>query len=123
MHGVRVGQDIVQSWTIVNTVMNLVKSSLAIISSKLMMRKETTLETSDFYIHLTRLITREDFIEFCRRETYRSYNGNGSSTFLKCRELLTPVGAAVIWAFLFLCHIIRKSSLSGHKYYVLAAGC
>jgi hypothetical protein len=31
------------------------------------------LETSVSFIHLTRLSTREDFIESCRRESFRSY--------------------------------------------------
>jgi hypothetical protein len=31
------------------------------------------LETSVSFMHLTRLIAREDFIESCRREIFRSY--------------------------------------------------
>jgi hypothetical protein len=38
-----------------------------------MMMTETALETSVFYGHLTQLIAREDFIEFSRRESYRSF--------------------------------------------------
>jgi hypothetical protein len=37
------------------------------------MRTESALETSVSYGHLTRLIAREDFIEFSSRESYRSY--------------------------------------------------
>jgi hypothetical protein len=36
------------------------------------MRPETDLETSVLFGHLTRLIAREDFIEFSHRESYRS---------------------------------------------------
>jgi hypothetical protein len=31
-------------------------------------------ETSVSFIHLTRLIAREEFIESCRRESFRSYS-------------------------------------------------
>jgi hypothetical protein len=41
--------------------------------TSLMMKTETVLETSASFIHLTRLIAREDFIESCRRESFRSY--------------------------------------------------
>jgi hypothetical protein len=40
--------------------------------TSLMMKIEMVLETSVSFIHLTRLIAREDFIEFCRRESFRS---------------------------------------------------
>jgi hypothetical protein len=40
--------------------------------TSLMMRTEMVLETSVSFIHLTRLITREGFIESCRRESFRS---------------------------------------------------
>jgi hypothetical protein len=39
----------------------------------MMMKTETVLETSVSFIRLTRLIAREDFIESCRRESFRSY--------------------------------------------------
>jgi hypothetical protein len=38
-----------------------------------MMKTETFLETSVYFIHLTRLIAREDSIESCRWESFRSY--------------------------------------------------
>jgi hypothetical protein len=40
----------------------------------LMMGTEMVFETSVLYSHLTRLIAPEDFIEFSRRESSRSYN-------------------------------------------------
>jgi hypothetical protein len=39
----------------------------------LMMEAEMASETLRFYQQLTRLVTREDFIEFSRRENFKSY--------------------------------------------------
>jgi hypothetical protein len=40
----------------------------------LMMLTEMDIETSVYYVHLTRLIAREDFIKFTRRESTKTYN-------------------------------------------------
>jgi hypothetical protein len=39
-----------------------------------MMMTEMDIETSVYYVHLTRLIVREDFIKFTRRESTKTYN-------------------------------------------------
>jgi hypothetical protein len=39
----------------------------------LMMMTEMDIETSVYYVHLTRLIAREDFIKFTRRESTKTY--------------------------------------------------
>jgi hypothetical protein len=39
-----------------------------------MMMTEMDIETSVYYVHLTRLIAREDFIKFTRRESTKTYN-------------------------------------------------
>jgi len=52
------------------------------------MMTETILETSVSYTHLTRLIAREDFIEFRRRENSGSYIGNEMSGFIKGDKFL-----------------------------------
>jgi hypothetical protein len=39
----------------------------------LMMEAEMVSETLGFYPQLTRLVAREDFIEFSRRESFKSY--------------------------------------------------
>jgi hypothetical protein len=38
-----------------------------------MMMTEMDIETSVYYVHLTRLIAREDFIKFTRRESTKTY--------------------------------------------------
>jgi hypothetical protein len=38
-----------------------------------MMMTEMDIETSVYYVHLTRLIAREDFIKFTRREGTKTY--------------------------------------------------
>jgi hypothetical protein len=38
------------------------------------MMTEMDIETSVYYVHLTRLIAREDFIKFTRRESTKDYN-------------------------------------------------
>jgi hypothetical protein len=38
-----------------------------------MMEAEKISETVGFYPELTRLVAREDFIEFSRRESFKSY--------------------------------------------------
>jgi hypothetical protein len=53
-----------------------VKHTLAVkvdMITSLMMKTEMVLETSVSFIRLTRLIAREDFIECCRRESFRSH--------------------------------------------------
>jgi hypothetical protein len=37
------------------------------------MTTEMDIETSVYYVHLTRLIAREDFIKFIRRESTKTY--------------------------------------------------
>jgi hypothetical protein len=44
-----------------------------IIITTLMMMTEMDIETSVYYVHLTRLIAREDFINFTRRENTMTY--------------------------------------------------
>jgi hypothetical protein len=39
----------------------------------MMMMTEMDIETSVYYVHLTRLIAREDFIKFTRREITKTY--------------------------------------------------
>jgi hypothetical protein len=39
----------------------------------MMMTTEMDIETSVYYVHLTRLIAREDFIKFTRRESTKTY--------------------------------------------------
>jgi len=39
-----------------------------------MMMTEMAIETSVQYVHLTRLIAREDWIKFTRRESTKTYN-------------------------------------------------
>jgi hypothetical protein len=39
----------------------------------MMMMTEMDIETSVYYVHLTRLIAREDFIKFTRRESTKTY--------------------------------------------------
>jgi hypothetical protein len=39
----------------------------------LMVMTEMDIETSVYYVHLTRLIAREDFIKFTRRESTKTY--------------------------------------------------
>jgi hypothetical protein len=41
--------------------------------STLMMMTEMDIETAVYYVHLTRLIAREDFIKFTRRESTKTY--------------------------------------------------
>jgi hypothetical protein len=50
----------------------------------MMMTTEMDIETSVYYVHLTRLIAREDFIKFTRRESTKIYIGyiSSSSSFL-----------------------------------------
>jgi len=43
------------------------------ITSTLMMMTEMDIETSVYYVHLTQLIAREDFIKFTRRESTKTY--------------------------------------------------
>jgi len=38
-----------------------------------MMMTEMDIETSVYYVHLTRLIAREDYIKFTRRESTKTY--------------------------------------------------
>jgi hypothetical protein len=38
-----------------------------------LMMTERAIETSVYYVHLTRLIAREDFIKFTRRESTKTY--------------------------------------------------
>jgi len=45
-----------------------------------MMMTEMDIETSVYYVHLTRLIAREDYIKFTRRETTKAYNTETEST-------------------------------------------
>jgi hypothetical protein len=42
------------------------------------MMAEMDIETSVHYVHLTRLIAREDYIKFTRRESTKTYIGRGS---------------------------------------------
>jgi len=42
-----------------------------------MMMTEMDIETSVYYVHLTRLIAREDYIKFTRRESTKTYFGHG----------------------------------------------
>jgi hypothetical protein len=39
----------------------------------MMMMTEMDIETSVYYVHLTQLIAREDFIKFTRRESTKTY--------------------------------------------------
>jgi hypothetical protein len=39
----------------------------------MMMMTEMDIETSVYYVHLTRLIAQEDFIKFTRRESTNTY--------------------------------------------------
>jgi hypothetical protein len=41
-----------------------------------MMMTEMVIETSVQYVHLTRLIAREDYIKFTRRESTKTYTIN-----------------------------------------------
>jgi hypothetical protein len=55
-----------------------------------MMMTEMDIETSVYYVHLTRLIAREDFIKFTRREkSTKTYIPN------KCRNGLAVLSAYV----------------------------
>jgi len=47
---------------------------VSVLNRSLMMMTEMALETSVSYRHLTQLIAREDFIEFSRHESSRTYN-------------------------------------------------
>jgi len=42
----------------------------------LMMMTKIDIETSVYYIHLTRLIAREDYLKFTRRESTKTYIEN-----------------------------------------------
>jgi hypothetical protein len=42
------------------------------------MMTEMDIETSVYNVHLTRLIAREDFIKFTRRESTKTYIANSS---------------------------------------------
>jgi hypothetical protein len=57
--------------------------------TSLMMKTEMVLETSGSFIHLTRLITGEDFTVSYRRESFRSYT-------IYCYLLFTDDGP--VWA-------------------------
>jgi hypothetical protein len=46
-----------------------------------MMMTEMDIETSVYYVHLTRLIAQEDFIKFTRRESTKTYIISGASVF------------------------------------------
>jgi hypothetical protein len=46
---------------------------LSIYQGTLMMMTEMDIETSVYYVHLTLLIAREDFIKFTRRESTKTY--------------------------------------------------
>jgi len=41
-----------------------------------MMMTKIDIETSVYYIHLTRLIAREDYLKFTRRESTKTYIEN-----------------------------------------------
>jgi hypothetical protein len=43
------------------------------IHQTLMMMTEMDIEASVYYVHLTRLIAREDYIKFTRRESTKTY--------------------------------------------------
>jgi hypothetical protein len=55
-----------------------------------MMMTEMDIETSVYYVHLTRLIAREDFIKFTRRESAKTYivNRYGKATHQNIHKLL-----------------------------------
>jgi hypothetical protein len=47
--------------------------SISVMMMMMMMMTEMDIETSVYYVHLTRLIAREDFIKFIRRESTKTY--------------------------------------------------
>jgi len=49
------------------------------------MGKESVPETMEKFHNLTRLSAREDFIEVCRRESFKAYNRAIYSVFIKNR--------------------------------------
>jgi hypothetical protein len=58
---------------VVAAVGRIVLCQVCIRYTYLMMRNEIVPETSVSFIHMTRLIVREDFIESCRRGGFGSY--------------------------------------------------
>jgi hypothetical protein len=56
-----------------------------VISSTLKMGKESVPGTMEKFHNLTRLSAREDFIEVCRRESFKAYNRAIYSVFIKNR--------------------------------------
>jgi hypothetical protein len=56
------------------------------------MMTEMDIETSVYNVHLTRLIAREDFIKFTRRESTKTHiektNVSKTISVLKCKNML-----------------------------------